>query len=134
MNKNLIFISIIIFSYLYEKIEIKCKKINFKTEFLSIIHHILASYMYFGSFIYGYYSEHLVLNLIVMLWRGVMKRQGASTNCFFSEEYVRMCGLDKHEVFRDIPHLLVDKANIGFKYYMIKSIIIAYNIHNILKA
>lgn len=134
MNKNLIFISIVIFSYLYEKSEIKCKNLNFKTEFLSIVHHILTNYMYFGSFIYGYYSEHLILHLVVMLWRGIMKRQGASDSCFFSEEYVRMCGFDKHEKFRDIPHLLVRKADIGLKYYMITTIIVAYDIHNILKA
>lgn len=128
----LLYIFLTLLSYIYEKVSIKCKKISLKTESLSIMHHFLATYIYFGSFLFGNYSFHLIFNLIVMLWRGVMNRNGITENCPFSEAYNRMCGFKDHQEFRDLGHFLVHGLNIGLKYTILKTIIISYNLYHIL--
>ena len=123
LYKFLFFCLLISLSYgIEQNFSEPCKEKTMANQTLSVGHHILSCYNYFGSFIFGSHQIHLLvlgLTIIVFNFYG---------RCPLTIYYNRSCEINEKQRFKDISYFL--------PLNMIKIIItgiVMYNINILLK-
>ena len=100
MNKPFItYIIIVIISFVNDKIHSECNNPSIKVDMVSLLHHFVSIYSWFGTFILGYPEIHLFYVLAIIIGWNYFG------NCIISEWYNNACKLDK---------------NFGFGNYFVK--------------
>jgi len=97
-----LFILLTLVSYLIDISTLKCKVDDIRVEILRFIHHIIASYGYFGSLFFGHYEFHLIYMVSVWLGWKIMKRLHGDEYCFVTRFVNDICGFNNTEKFHDI--------------------------------
>jgi len=108
--KLLVFMLLVFISYIYEKINVKCRnnKTVLKREIISFLHHIISVYSYFGTLVFNkYYTLHLLTSLcIVSHWSIIEFYNDGCSPCFLQTKYNKLCGLECNKKFQDINQLI----------------------------
>ena len=111
------FISIV--SFLYDQSTTNCKTISLYTYINSFFHHLISSYLWFGSLIFGNYKTHLVVVLLVLFgWQ-------YNGGCIITHMYNKACGIKKSNNHKDITYNFLNKT--GITYYQLISIVILFD-------
>mgnify|MGYP001081796286 FL=1 len=102
MNKPLItYIIIVIISFTNDKLHSECNNPNIKVDMVSLLHHFVSIYSWFGTFIFGYPEIHLFYVLAIIAGWNYFG------NCVISEWYNNACKLDKNKNHKDIPYYIM---------------------------
>jgi hypothetical protein len=102
MNKPLItYIIIVIISFTNDKLHSECNNPNIKVDMVSLLHHFVSIYSWFGTFIFGYPEIHLFYVLAIIAGWNYFG------NCVISEWYNNACELDKNKNHKDIPYYIM---------------------------
>lgn len=131
MNLKLItFFTLVLVSYTIEKLQVQCKNKDslIKREILSILHHILVIWLYFGTFIFRrYYVVHLLSLLFIYSQWQVLETIYGYDYCIISKVYNDMCGIDLKDGFKDLRY------SIEGKEFRISYLIMIYDLYFISK-
>ena len=102
MNKPLItYIIIVLISFTNDKLHGQCNNPNIKIDMVSLLHHFVSIYSWFGTFIFGYPEIHLFYVLTIIAGWNYFG------NCIISEWYNNACKLDKNKNHKDIPYYIM---------------------------
>jgi len=102
MNKPLItYIIIVLISFTNDKLHSQCNNPNIKIDMVSLLHHFVSIYSWFGTFIFGYPEIHLFYVLTIIAGWNYFG------NCIISEWYNNACKLDKNKNHKDIPYYIM---------------------------
>lgn len=97
--KLIVFFLLVLASYTTEKLSIKCKTGDnlIQRESLSLAHHTLVTWVYFGSFIFNtHYRLHLLVLLFIAAQWDVVESYTGIYGCSLSLVYNNLCGI-KHD-------------------------------------
>lgn len=102
MNKSLItYIIIVVISFINDKLHNECKHPSIQVDIVSLIHHFVSIYSWFGTLIFGYPEIHILYVLTIIAgWKYF-------GNCIISDWYNNACDLDKKRNHKDIPYYIV---------------------------
>ena len=102
MNKPLItYIIIVIVSFTNDKLHSECNNPSIKVDMVSLLHHFISIYSWFGTFIFGYPEIHLFYVLAIITGWNYFG------NCIISEWYNNACKLNKNKNHKDIPYYIM---------------------------
>jgi len=102
MNKPLItYIIIVIVSFTNDKLHSECNNPSIKVDMVSVLHHFISIYSWFGTFIFGYPEIHLFYVLAIITGWNYFG------NCIISEWYNNACKLNKNKNHKDIPYYIM---------------------------
>lgn len=97
----IIYILIVIVSFTNDKIHSECKHPSIQVDAVSLLHHFISIYSWFGTLIFGYPEIHLFYVLAIIAgWHFF-------GNCIISEWYNNACKLDKNKNHKDIPYYIM---------------------------
>jgi hypothetical protein len=127
MNSYVVFILISAFTYLLDEYNsVKCSQNILLSAFVKYYHHLFSTYLFLGSFLWGYHKIHLLISLLTLIhWLFIEE-------CSFTTLYNKICGNEGK--FKDILHFIFNKP-IPFSYvpkYFAISVIIIHNSYNLL--
>jgi hypothetical protein len=100
-TRLLVYIFIVAISFLCDKIHSECKDPTFFKDGVSLVHHFISIYLWFGTFIFGYPEYHLLFILAIKFGWVYFG------SCVISEWYNNACKLSKRENHKDIPYYVV---------------------------
>ena len=122
-----IFFILVTISFLIEKYYVKCNNHTIYPILLSLLHHIISVYLYFGTFIFRYYIFNVSITLLTFIgWIIFYNR------CILTVYYNNLCKIDEKTQFHDIINFINKLLKIHNLHYYILSIIIIYNIYFLL--
>ena len=102
-KKLIIYIIIVILSFTNDKIHSECVNPSIKVDAVSLFHHFISIYSWFGTLIFGYPEIHLLYVLIIITgWHFF-------GNCIISEWYNNACKLNKNKNHKDIPYYIMSR-------------------------
>ena len=102
MNKPLItYIIIVLASFTNDKLHSECNNPSIKVDMISLLHHFISIYSWFGTFIFGYPEIHLFYVLAIITGWNYFG------NCIISEWYNNACKLNKNKNHKDIPYYIM---------------------------
>lgn len=102
MNKPLItYIIIVLASFTNDKLHSECNNPSIKVDMVSLLHHFISIYSWFGTFIFGYPEIHLFYVLAIITGWNYFG------NCIISEWYNNACKLNKNKNHKDIPYYIM---------------------------
>tara|TARA_B100001093_G_C26815483_1_gene1009515 strand:- start:559 stop:960 length:402 start_codon:yes stop_codon:yes gene_type:complete len=127
-NKIIIFIVLVIISFLLERYNLPCPKQSTKTLTISLIHHITATYLYFGTFIFPYYQFNLFIIFITLLSWIIFNNR-----CIITVYYNRICGIPEDNLFYDTVFYLRDNYKLKNINWFIIIISLIYNLYFLLE-
>ena len=105
MNKALItYIFVVIISFTNDKLHSECKHPSIQADMVSLIHHFVSIYSWFGTLIFGHPEIHLLYVLTIIAGWNYFG------NCIISEWYNNACDLDKKKNHKDIPIILCQQS------------------------
>lgn len=125
-NNLVIYFTLVVISFSIERYFISCNHSSPYTLSISFIHHMFAVYLYFGSFIFGFYLFNIVVGLLTLFgWYLFGNR------CFLSIYYNKICNIDEKVQFHDIINLINKFLQVPNLHYYILGIIFIYNLYHL---
>ena len=118
INKYHIFICIVIFQYLCDRLTNNCERME--GEVLLFIHHIISIYGFLGGILFNPFY-HLLAIISVGIYRYFNE-----WNCPITILTHNLCKFKKTDLFRDFLYFINDKGNFIYMF-----IIILYDIYRI---
>ena len=124
----ILFLILVIISFLYENLYLKnCNKTLY-TYFVSLLHHIGSIYVIFGSVFFNNYIFHvLIVIFIVLLWKIFNGR------CIITLYYNKLCGLPKKSNHKDILYFINSIINVKNFHYYVAGIVVIFDLFMILR-
>jgi|UniRef100_A0A6C0IJ21 hypothetical protein len=123
MHKPLaIFIFVALLSFANDKFHSDCNNPSIKVDLVSVLHHFVSIYSWFGSLILGYPEVHLFYVLAIIAGWNIFG------NCIISEWYNNACELDKNQNHKDIPYYIMsyitnkERQSYDYLIYIVVSI------------
>lgn len=97
-----LFIVLTLVSYLIDIGTLECKGGDIRIEILRYLHHVIATYGYFGSLFFGHYEFHFAYMLA--LWAGwkYKKYYENDEHCVLTRFVNKLCKFKEKERFHDI--------------------------------
>lgn len=119
-ERFLIFFLIVILSYLYEKINVKCKRNSVGKQLFSFIHHCISIWLILGTFIFNrFHLLHLFFLTFVVAHWFLMETATGVYGCYLSRLYNDVCGLPYDDKFIDIFSVLNEPITISLYAFIV---------------
>jgi hypothetical protein len=129
LNRNLlIYLFIILLSFTYERMNIKCNNETLITIMISLLHHSFSVYIYFCSILFPYYKFNILIIILTILGWIFNKNR-----CVLSIYYNKVCSIKEKVQFHDLTHLLNSYLSIKNLHYYILGTIFLLNLYFLLK-
>lgn len=126
-NNILIYIIIVLSSFIYEKYKVKCNNETYITILISLLHHSFSMYIFFCTILFPYYKFNtIIITLTIIGWL-------FNKRCILNKYYNKLCSIEDETKFHDLVHLLNSYVNIKNIHYYILGTIILLNLYLILK-
>ena len=127
-NRNLlIYLFLVLLSFTYERINVKCNNETFITIMISLLHHSFGVYI-FCSFLFPYYRFNILIIILTILGWIINKNR-----CALSIYYNRACDIKETTKFHNLSHLLNSYLSIKDLDYYILGTIILLNLYFLFK-
>ena len=97
-----LFILLTLLSYIIDICTLQCKVRDTRIEILRLIHHVIATYGYFGSILFGHYEFHLMYMVSVWLGWKIMERTHGEERCLLTKFINNVCDFNDDEKFHDV--------------------------------
>ena len=122
-----IFFSLVIISFVLDNVMFECSIPSVYTFINNFVHHIISTYLWFGSFIFGKYIYHLLFLCIVLVFQ-----YNYNWECPITLEYNRQCGFNLKEYHKDIIYWIHKNLFSIIPYYTYLKFLIVYDVYKIL--
>jgi len=122
-----IFIFFVIISFTMDNLLFQCNFPSLFSFISNFIHHIISTYIWFGSFIFGKYFYHLLFLCIVLLLQYFF-----NWDCPVTLEYNKQCGFSKKSGHKDIFYFINKPFFNHVPYYSFYILLILYDVYNLL--